>query len=150
MEVILLKDVEKVGKKGDVVIVRDGFGRNFLLPRALALHANRQNRQRIENEKKVIANRRVREKAAAEKTAGRISSLKVQIEMETGEEGKLFGSVTPQDIADALQAKGISLDKKQIHLSEPIRTLGVHTVILELDREVKPALQLEVIKKGDR
>lgn len=150
MEVILLKDVEKVGKKGEVVQVRDGFGRNYLLPRVLALQATRENRAGFENEKKFAARRRGREKAAAEKLAERLSSLKLVVEVEAGEQDKLFGAVTASDLVEALKAQGFALDKKQVLLSEPIKTLGLHEVALELDREVRPTLRVEVVKKKSR
>jgi len=150
MEVILLKDVEKVGRKGEVIQVRDGFGRNYLLPRALALQATRETRAVIENEKKVTARRRTREKAAAETLAERLSSLKLAVEVEAGENDKLFGAVTASDLAEALKARGITVDKKQVLLPEPIKALGPHDVIVELDREVRPTLRVEVEKKKSR
>ena len=147
MEVILLKDVEKVGKKGEVVQVRDGFGRNYLLPRVLALQATRENRAGFENEKKSAVRRRGREKAAAEALSERLSALKLTVEVEAGEKDKLFGAVTASDLAEALKAQGVVVDKKQIVLPEPIKTLGLYEVALELDREVRPTLRVEVVKK---
>lgn len=148
MEVILLKDVEKLGKKGDIVDVRDGFGRNFLLPRAFAQASTRENRLLIESEKKLAARRRTREKNSAQKLAERLVSLKLRIEVEAGEKDKLFGAVTSQDLAEALKAEGVTLDKRQILLPGPLRTLGFHSVTLELDREIKPTVQVEIIKKS--
>lgn len=147
MEIILLKDVEKVGKRGEVVNVRDGFGRNFLLPRALALPATRENEALIEREKKQTAERRARKKSKAEALAQKLESLRLRLEVEAGEKDKMFGSLTAQDLQEALAQKGISLDKKQFQLPEPLRSLGTHTVTLELDPEVRASLQVEVIKK---
>ena len=147
MELILLKDVEKLGKKGEVVSVRDGFGRNFLLPRSLALPATRENRLLNENEKKRAAKRRDQKKEEAAKLAESLISLHLRLEVKVGEKDKLFGSVTAQDLAEAFKQQGISLDKKQIHLSEPIRSLGVHPVTVDLGADVKPTLHVEIIKK---
>lgn len=147
MELILLKDVEKLGKRGEVVNVRDGFGRNFLLPRALATRATEKTRALLEGEKERARRSRVLEKEEVEKLAERIKSLVLRLEVKVGEKGKLFGSVTAQDVAEALKAKGIVVAKKQIHLPDPIRTLGAHTVTVELDPEVKPALQVEIVNQ---
>lgn len=147
MEIILLKDVEKVGKRGEVVSIKDGFGRNFLFPRGLALPATRQNQALIEREKKRADTLRARKKGEAEQLAQQLALLHLQVEAEVGEKDKMFGSVTPQDLQEALAKKGISLDKKQFRLSEPIRSLGVHPVTVELDSEVRATLQVEVTKK---
>ncbi len=147
MEIILLKDVEKVGKRGEVASVRDGFGRNFLFPRGLALPATRENRVLIEQETKRAEARASRKKSEADKLAQQLASLRLRIEVSVGEKDKMFGSVTPQDLQEALAQKGISLDKKQFRLSEPIRSLGMHPVTLELDSKVKATLQVEVTKK---
>lgn len=148
MEIILLKDIEKVGKRGEVVSVKDGFGRNFLLPRGLALPATRENQTLIEREKKRVEARASRKKSEAEQLARQLASLRLRIEAAVGEKDKMFGSVTPQDLKEAVAKQGISLDKKQFRLSEPIRSLGIHPVTVELDSEVKATLQVEVTKKA--
>lgn len=148
MEIILLKDLEKVGKKGEVVNVRDGFGRNFLLPSGSALPASRANRIRVEKEKKQAAGRRARKKAEAEQLAQKLASLRLRIEVAVGEKDQMFGSVTAQDLEEALRQKGVSLDKKQFFLAGPLRTLGAHAVSVELDPEVKATLQVDVIRKA--
>lgn len=148
MEVILLKDVEKLGKRGDVVKIRDGFGRNFLLPRRLACPATRENRTVIEIERKRATQRRVREGAEAETLAQKIGSLRLRLEVAVGEKDKLYGSVTSQDLAQALAREGVSLGKKQFRLPEPIRSLGTHAVPIELEAGVKATLQVEIIKKS--
>ena len=147
VEIILLKDVEKLGKRGEAVNVRDGFGRNFLLPRGLAIPATRENKNRIEKEKKQASDRKARLRSESEKLAQKIASLDLTLEARVGEKDKLFGSVTTQDLAEALAKKGISVDKKQLSLSEPIRSLGKHTVTVELGPEVKSTFQVEVVKK---
>jgi large subunit ribosomal protein L9 len=148
MEIILLKDVEKVGRKGEIVSVRDGFGRNFLLPRTLALPATPENRAQLETEKRRAAERRTQKKQEAEKLAEKLASLRLRVPVAVGEKDKLFGSVTSQDVAEAAAREGITLDKKQLILSEPIRSLGTHAVIVELDPNVKTTLQVEVVKKS--
>lgn len=148
MEIILLKDVEKLGKKGEAVNVRDGFGRNFLLPRGLALVATRENRSRAEAEKKQTAARKARGKAGAEAMAHKLERVELRLEVKVGEKDKLFGSVTAQDLADALQRRGFSIDKKQIHLPEPLRSLGKHAVSVELAPEVKASLEVELVKNA--
>lgn len=147
MEVILLKDVEKLGKKGEVLNVRDGFGRNFLLPRSLALQATRANRISVEKEKERAAKQKSQKKEEAEKLAQDLASLVLRLEVKAGEKDKLFGSVTAQDVAEALKEKGFALDKRQVHLSEPIRSLGAHAVTVELETDVKTTVQVEVVKE---
>ncbi len=147
MEIILLKDVEKVGKKGEVINVRDGFGRNFLLPRALALPATRANRVSNEKQKERAAVRKTHKKEDAQSLATNLASLVIQLEVKTGEKDKLFGSVTAQDVVRALKEKGFTLNKRQIHIPEPIRNLGSHTVTVELEADVKTSLRVEVVKK---
>lgn len=147
MEVILLKDVEKLGKKGEVVNIRDGYGRNFLLPSSLALPATRANKAWAEAEKKRAGQRLAGKKGAAEELAKTIASCKLRLEVAVGEKDRLFGSVTSQDLVDALKEKRILLDKKQLCLTEPLRSLGVHSVTVDLDAGVKSALQVEITKK---
>ncbi|MBI3307123.1 MAG: 50S ribosomal protein L9 [Candidatus Omnitrophica bacterium] len=148
MEMILLKDVEKVGRKGEVVRVRDGFGRNFLIARGLALQSTEQNEKFVEEQKKRASLRREKEKTAAEQTAAKIKKLKLSVEAKAGEGDKLFGSVTAEDISEALAKQGFQFDKKQIHLDEPIRSLGSHTFALEIFSQVKVQASVEVIRKA--
>lgn len=148
MEVILISDVEKVGKKGDVVRVRDGFGRNFLLPRTLALPATRANREFVEEQKVRSAKRKEKEKNEAETLAAKMSKAKVSISAEAGEQEKLFGSVTAEDVAEALNRQGFSVDRKHIHLKDSIRSLGNHTVTVELYPQVKATVNVEVTRKS--
>ncbi len=148
MQIILLKDVEKLGKKGDAVNVRKGFGRNFLLPRGLALPATRENKSQFETEKKRAAAQKARQKSAAQEMADKLGRTKLQIEVTVGEKDKLFGSVTAQDLAEALARKEFCVDKKQIHLPEPLKSLGKHTVTVELSPEVKCSVEVELVKNA--
>ncbi|MBI3306512.1 MAG: 50S ribosomal protein L9 [Candidatus Omnitrophica bacterium] len=148
MEMILLRDVEKVGRKGEVVRVREGFGRNFLLPRGLALPSTDANQKFVEEQKRRAALRREKEKAQAEQTAAKIKKLKLIIEAKAGEGDKLFGSVTSEDICEALAKQSFEFDKKQIHLEEPIRSLGSHSFVLEVFPQVKVQAAVEVVRKA--
>ena len=148
MEVILLKDVEKVGRKGEVIRVRDGFGRNFLIPRSLALVSTRANQEFVEEQKVRAEKKRSKEKSQAEALADKLKQTKIIIEAQSGEQDKLFGSVTAEDIREVLAKKGFAIDKKQIHLTESIRSLGAHTVSVELFPHVKAAVTIEVVRKS--
>lgn len=148
MEVILLKDVEKVGRKGDVLQVRDGFARNYLLARGLALRSNKGNQKFVEDQKLRAQKRREKEKAQAEVRAKEIQKIKLTLPAKVGESGKLFGSVTAEDIREALHQKGYTLDKKQIQLQDPIRSVGVYSVTLELFPQVKATIQVEVVRES--
>lgn len=147
MEVILLKDVEKLGKRGEVVSVRGGFGRNYLLPQALAIRATKENRASAELEKKRIAVRQAKEKHSVEELAQKLTAAPIRIPMKVGENDKLFGSVTSQDLVQALKQLGFSVDKKSFRLDEPIKSLGRHSVNIQLESDVKAILQVEVVKK---
>ena len=148
MEVILIENVQNVGSKGDVIRVRDGFGRNFLLARKLAIPSNRANRAFAEEQKGRMAKRIQREKTEALEKSERLSQLKVTIAAQAGEQDKLFGSVTAEDIAEALRALGQELDRKQIHLKDPIKSLGNHPVTVEIYPQVKAAVTVEVVRKA--
>ena len=148
MQVILLKDVEKLGRRGESLNVRDGFGRNFLIPRRLAVSATAENRLWAETQKKLEAGRKARKRDEAGKLAETLTALPLRLEVPVGEKNQVFGSITPQDLAEALAQKGISIDKKQFRLSEPLRTLGKHSVTVELAPEVKATLQIEIVKKS--
>jgi len=149
MELILLTDVEQVGRRGDVIRVKEGFGRNFLLPRGLALVSSERNKKFVDELKARAAKRHARNVAEAKKQAEQLKSLKINIEATSGEQGKLYGSVTSEDIRQALQDKGYAFDKKQIHVAESIRTLGVHEFVVEVYPQVKATMTLEVIPKSE-
>ena len=147
MEIILLQDIEKLGKRGEVVNVRKGYGRNFLLPHKLALPATDENRTALEFEKRRAAERKERSKEEALKLSDELAKLKLRLEVKVGEKGKIFGSVTAKNLAEALNERGITVDRRQIHLPQPIRSLGIHSVTVELHPEVKPAVEVDVVKK---
>lgn len=149
MKVILLQEVEKLGGRGTVVTVRDGFGRNFLLPRRLAVRATPESEAAFQKEKARKTERSVQAKEVADQLAGRLASLTLRLEMEkVGKDKKLFGSVTAQEVAEALAKQGISVDRKKIVFEEPIRTLGTYSVTAKLHPQVKSTFQVEVVKKS--
>lgn len=146
MQVILKRDIEKLGMAGDLVEVSNGYGRNYLLPRGLAIEATEKNIKAIEHEKRLIAERKKKEIINAEMLKKKISEISVTIPMQAGEEDKLFGSVTAIDIAEALAKEGISLDKRNIILEEPIKRLGIYTVDVKVHPEVKAELKVRIVK----
>lgn len=147
MELLLLKDVKDVGKKGDVVRVRDGFGRNFLLPNDLAVPATRSNQKFFADQRARSAARKAKEKEAAEKRAKELRDLKITLEVKAGEGDKLYGSVTAEDIRGALEKQGHIFEKKQIRIKEALKTLGSHQVELEIFPQVRTRLTVELVKQ---
>ena len=147
MELLLTKDVSEIGKKGEVVKVRDGFGRNFLIPKNLAILATRENREFFEEQRTRSAARKAREKEAAEKKAEEITNLKVTIEVKAGEGDKLYGSVGAEDIRQALAGQGYQFEKKQVRLKDALKTLGTHQVDLEIYPQVKTRLTVELVRQ---
>ncbi len=146
MELLLIQDVMHVGRKGDVVKVRDGFGRNYLIPRHYALPATRANRVFIEEQRTRVEARRVKERAAAEEVVKSLERIKVVITAKIGAGDKLFGSITAEQIADNIsRKKGHKVDKKQVQLEEPIKTLGTHIVEVEVYPQVKAKVTVEVV-----
>jgi large subunit ribosomal protein L9 len=145
MKVILKDDVKNLGKMGDVVGVKDGYARNFLIPKGLVAPADTKNIKAVEHEKKVILERARKLKEAATGLAEKFSQARVTIKAKAGEEEKLFGSVTAMDIADALKAQGFEVDKKQISLEEPIKRLGAYSVEVKVGREVSATVSVEVV-----
>jgi large subunit ribosomal protein L9 len=144
MKVILREDVENLGKAGDLVTVKDGFGRNFLLPRKKAVLASEQNIRQLEHEKSVTAARNAKLKGAAEEQARKLGAVKATIRRKVGEQDKLYGSVTALDIAEALASQGQQVDRRLIHLPEPIKAVGQYEVELRLHREVVAKIKVEV------
>jgi len=144
MKVILREDVQNLGKSGEVVSVKDGYGRNFLLPRKMAVLANEKNVRQLQHDKSVIAARHAKLQNAAKEQADKLGTLSLMVTRKVGEQGKLYGSVTSLDIAEALAAQGHKVDRRLIHLPEPIRTPGTHEVELRLDREVVAKIKVEV------
>ena len=144
MKVILREDVEKLGKAGDVVKVADGYGRNYLIPRQLALLANLRNMKTLEHDRRVIETRAKKARKAAEDVAASISGMTLSIPARAGEEGKLFGAVTSRDIAEALEAKGVKVDRKAVQLEEPIKQLGDYKVKIRIAAEVVSEISVTV------
>ena len=145
MQVILREDIEKLGKIGDLVKVADGYARNFLVPRQKAIPATPDNVRSMDHAKKMVADRlrKLKKEAAAE--ADQIKGLAVQIKAKVGEEGKLFGSVTSMDIAEAAKAKGVNIDKRKISLEEPIKRIGDYTVTVKLHADVTADFKVSVV-----
>jgi large subunit ribosomal protein L9 len=148
MLVILKENVENLGRIGDVVKVSPGFARNALIPSKKAVAANQNNIAAIEHQKKMLDKKRAAEKASAEEIAKKIAAFTCNITRKVGEKDKLFGSVSANDIADALKAGGIEIEKRSIHIKEPIKALGVHTIEVKLLPEVTTNLKVWVIKEG--
>src|SRR5574342_378228 len=143
MKVILTEEIRGLGTRGDIVSVKDGYARNFLLPKNLAREATPGNLKSIEQERKKWALLGQQEKLAAEKSASAVQGVRITVKKRVGENGQLFGSVTANEIADALEAKGIEVDKRRIELAHPIKSLGVHEVDVRLHREVTAHIQVE-------
>ena len=148
MEVILRDHVENVGKRGEVVKVADGYARNYLLPRKLALVATPGNLKQVERERVKLDAREAEEQSAAEAIAARMAALTVVISRKVGETEALYGSVTSADIAESLGQKGFEVDKRRIGLREPIKRLGELTVPIKLHREVTVQLPVKVVAEG--
>lgn len=144
MEVILREDVEKVGSRGAVVKVADGYARNFLLPKRLAVPATDANKKIVEQEREAHLRREAKAKSEAEGLSQLISNVSVTFHQRVGENGQLFGSVTAKDIADALEAQKFHIERRKIQLEEPIRTLGEHQVLLRLHRDVSIPIKVVV------
>jgi large subunit ribosomal protein L9 len=145
MEVILREHVDNLGRRGDIVKVAEGYARNFLLPRKLALAVTDGNKRQIERERKIADARESEEKAQAEALAQRIAQLEIEIARRVGENDTLYGSVTSADISHALQAKGFDIEKRKIQLPEPLKALGESTVPVRVHRDVTAQLRVKVV-----
>jgi large subunit ribosomal protein L9 len=148
MEVILRDHVEKLGKRGEIVKVSNGYARNYLLPRKLALPATAGNKKHVERERKIMETREAEEKGQATGVATRLSAIDITIARRVGDTAQLYGSVTAADITEFLKAKGFEIDRRKLILPEPIKTLGEHDVPLKLHREVTVPLKVKVVKEG--
>jgi len=147
MEVILRQAVENLGHPGDLVKVSPGFARNYLLPRGIAYEATPGNLKRIAQEKQRLEAAETSRRDTAQELADKLEQVSLTFSARVGEEGKLFGSVTAADIAQQLEAQGFHVEKRQIDLHEPIRTLGVYRVPVRLHADVKPEIKVWVIKQ---
>jgi len=147
MEIILRADVQHLGKVGEVVKVKDGYARNYLLPKGLAYPATETNKKKIAYEGERVAKQLAAEKSAAETEATRLADVHLTFEVKVGEEEKLYGSVTASDIQRKLEELGIHVDKRKIDLAEPIRELGEYNVGIKIHPEVRPEVRVTVVKE---
>ncbi|HAV40438.1 MAG TPA: 50S ribosomal protein L9 [Aquificaceae bacterium] len=144
MKVVLIKDLEGYGVFGDVISVKDGFARNYLIPRGIALPATEGNLKHVRSIISQKARKLQREKEKAQELAKKLEGFVVEITRQVGEKGKLFGSVTPQDIAQALKERGFDIDRKKVMLKNPIKDIGIYTVVLKLHPEVSVSIKVDV------
>lgn len=147
MQVILREDIPTLGKAGEVVKVRDGYGRNFLLPRKKAVLADAKNLKAVEVQKKQIEAQRAKDRQSAEQVASKLGSLELTLEREVGSNDRLFGSVTKVEISAALREKGIQVDKHLIELEAPIKTIGTYEVGVKLHPELRATFKLWVVRQ---
>jgi large subunit ribosomal protein L9 len=148
MEVILREFVDKLGKRGEIVKVSNGYARNYLLPRKLALPATEGNKKHVERERKKMDTREAEEKSQAEAIAARLASVDISIARRVGDTEQLYGSVTSADITEFLKEKGFDVDRRKLILPEPIKTIGEHDVPLKLHRDVTVPLKVKVVREG--
>jgi large subunit ribosomal protein L9 len=147
MKVILKEDVKNIGSMGQIIDVADGFGRNYLVPKGLAVEANIKNIKSLEHEKKVIQEKAKKIKNQAQDLATKISNTTLVIKVKAGEEGKLFGSVTTMDIAEQLKSEGIDIDKKKISIEETIKRIGSYAVKVRIHPEIVSEVNVQVIEE---
>ena len=145
MEVILIQDLANLGFKNDIVKVRDGYGRNYLLPQKIAIIANEANRKQLAETLKQQAHKAAKLLADAQALEAKLAETVIELKVKANEDGKIFGTVSTQNISDALAAQGIAIDKKVITIAEPIKELGEHTAQARLHREVKAEIKLNVV-----
>ncbi|RMG14035.1 MAG: 50S ribosomal protein L9 [Deltaproteobacteria bacterium] len=145
MKVILREDVPHLGEVGDIVQVKPGYGRNYLIPQGLAVIADERNVRRIEHEKRLIQRRLQKTLGEAQARGQKLADLVITLPRKVGEQDKLYGSVTNRDIAEAIRAEGIEVDRKQIRLDHPIRELGVYKVQVRLHPQVTPEIKVWVV-----
>jgi large subunit ribosomal protein L9 len=148
MEVILKEDIANVGKIGEVVRVRNGYARNYLLPRGLVLVANKKNLKTFEHQKKIVADQKQKITRQAQSVADTISGVSLVIPVRVGEEGKLFGSVTNIQIEKALKAQGLAIDRRKIHLEEPIKVAGDYEVPIRMTADITVPLKVSVVPEN--
>ena len=145
MEVILKEDIDNLGKIGEIVRVRDGFARNYLLPRGLVLEANKKNLKTFEHHKKIVGDQKQKIVRQAQSVGDQLNGVSLVIPMKVGEEGKLFGSVTNIHIEKALKAKGLNVDRRKIQLAEPIKSAGDYDVPVRLSGDITVPLKVSVV-----
>lgn len=148
-KVLLREDVDDLGARGEIVRVRAGYARNYLLPRKLAVEATTGNVKGIEQERAALLKKEAKERATAEAQSQQMSSLVLEFKRKAGEQGALYGSVTSMDVAEALHQRGYEIDRHRIHLREPLKRLGEYSVPVRLHREVTIDLQVKVVPEGE-
>ena len=148
MKIILREDVEKLGKAGEVVQVKDGYGRNYLIPRQLAVLANVRNMKSLDHDRRTIETRAKKTRKTAEATAATLSAVSLVLPAKAGEEGKLFGAITSRDIAEALGKAGVVVDRKAIQLAEPIKQVGNYKVKVRVATDVLPEISVSVVPEA--
>ncbi len=148
MEIILQEDVEKLGTRGQVVTVKEGYARNYLLPQKLAIPANASNMKRLEKMRAAFAKKEATERESAQQQAALLASVTLKLSRKAGESDQLFGSVTTADIAEALKAQGYEIDKRKIQLNDPIKLVGEYPITLKLYRDVTATVTLAVDRES--
>lgn len=148
MKVFLKEDVKHVGNMGDVVSVADGYARNYLIPKSLAVEANTKNIKEFEHHKRVIQEKAAKVRESSKSLAEKLSSLTLTISAKAGEEDKLFGSVTSMDVAEALKAEGYDIDRKRISIEEPIKRLGEHSVEVKVLADISATVKVNVVSEA--
>ena len=148
-KVLLREDVDDLGARGEIVRVRAGYARNYLLPRNLAVEATAGNVKGIEQERAALLRKEAKERATAEAQSQQMGSLELEFKRKAGEQGALYGSVTSMDIAEELQGRGYEIDRHRIHLREPLKRVGDYTVPIRLHREVTMDLKVRVVPEGE-
>lgn len=149
MEVILIENVDKLGRRGQIVKVAAGYGRNHLLPKKLAVAATPQNRKWVEQQRQKFLKKEARERSEAAELAKLIESVRLVFKRKTGEQGALFGSVTAMDIAEQLASQGYEIERRRIQLSNPLKAIGEHSVAVRLHHDVSAALQVAIESEGE-
>jgi large subunit ribosomal protein L9 len=149
MQIILLERIGKLGQMGDVVTVKDGFARNFLLPQGKALRATKANRERFDRERVQLEARNLELKSEAEAVAAKLAGQSFVVIRQAGDSGQLYGSVSTRDIAEIVSAGGFSVERRQVNLDRPIKTLGLHPIRISLHAEVEPQVTVNVARSAD-
>ncbi|MFY9607950.1 MAG: 50S ribosomal protein L9 [Blastocatellia bacterium] len=148
MDVLLCEDVDNLGERGQVVRVRAGYGRNYLLPQKMAIEATTGNKRMIEEQQRVLAKRETREKTSAQGEASKLDGVELRFERRVGEHGILYGSVTALDIAEVLKEKGYIIERRRIGLRDHIKEVGEYDIVIKLHRDVTPTIKVKVVKEG--
>jgi len=147
MEVILLDEIKSLGSRGETVKVADGYGRNYLIPQGKALRATAGNRKMFEEEEKLRSVRENKMRREAERLSGKLSGVSCTIAVPAGEDDRLFGSITAQDISNVLREQGVEVDKRKVVLEEPLKALGVYTVVIRIFQDIQAKIKVWVVRE---